>query len=483
MAGKRVAGDDELPQRLEVWLSTPGVAPDLAGPVTVTGMDRLSGGASRQSWAVDLITAKGPRRVVVQRKRPGGLGAAMGLEANLVRLAGDAGVPVATVLADTDDPSHLGGGAMVVDHVAGESVASRLLRQPDFAHARAVLPVQAAVALAAIGRMDADADGDAEAGAAGLRLDDQLELIAALHRGLDRPQPVFELALRWLAAHRPEPPPTPRVVHGDYRLGNFMVDAGGLVAVLDWELAHLGDPAEDLAWACVKAWRFGGDGVALGLADINAWVDAYVEAGGDRPDDHRLRWWLVFGTLRWGVICELQAAAHLTGMVDSVELAVLGRRVAETEHDLLGLLGLLGLPGLLGASGDEDDAVAGPGVDQAPHDAPSVDELLAVVERFLSSTVTGATTGQVRFHARVAANAVGMVRRQVADGGRAAQAHRRRLESLGVADDTELARRIADGGFDGQMAGVGAVLAAAVADKLAVSAPDYVRGVPADPWA
>ncbi len=474
MAGKRVAGDDDLPHRLGVWLSTPGVAPDLTAPVTVTGMDRLSGGASRQSWAVDITTADGPRRIVVQRKRPGGLGASMGLEANLVRLARHAGVPVATVLADTDDPSHIGGGAMVVDHVAGESVASRLLRQPEFADARTVLPAQAAAALAAIGRMDAAADD-------GLRLDDQLELITALHRGLDRPQPVFELALRWLAAHRPDPPPTPQVVHGDYRLGNFMVDATGLVAVLDWELAHLGDPAEDLAWACVKAWRFGGDGVALGLADVNAWVDAYCAAGGTRPDDHRLRWWLVFGTLRWGVICELQAAAHLTGMVDSVELAVLGRRVAETEHDLLGLLGLLGLRSEPGDH--DDDAAAGPGLDQAPHDAPDTDALLAVVERFLSTTVTGATGGQVRFHARVAANAVAMVRRQVADGGRAARAHRRRLESLGVTDDAELARRIADGGFDDQMAGVGAVLVAAVADKLAVSAPDYTHGVPADPWA
>lgn len=466
-AAEQVADDDELARRLERWLSTPGVAPDLDGPVTVTSMDRLSGGASRQSWAVDLATAAGDRRVVLQRKRPGGLGASMGLEAAVVRCAGDAGVPVATVLADTDDPSLVGGGAMVVEHVGGESVASRLLRQPDFADARGVLADQAAAALAAIGRMDPGV-------VSGLRHDDQLDLIAALHHGLDRPQPVFELALRWLDAHRPDPPAHSRVVHGDYRLGNFMVDGSGLVAVVDWELAHLGDPAEDLAWACVRAWRFGGDGAALGLVGISQWVDAYVAAGGIRPDHDRLRWWLVFGTLRWGVICELQASAHLTGMVDSVELAVLGRRVAETEHDLLGLLGFPA------AEDAGHDAVGT--LDGAPHDAPDVDELLAAVERFLSSTVTGATTGQVRFHARVAANAVAMVRRQVADGGRAADAHHRRLTALGVTDDAHLASKIANGDFDHRLDEVGSALTAAVADKLAVAAPDYASGVPADPW-
>jgi aminoglycoside phosphotransferase (APT) family kinase protein len=469
MAGDEQLGES-LGERLAAWLSTPGVAPGLPGPVVVTGMDRLSGGASRQTWSVDVNAGGSSRRIVVQRKRPGGLGAGMVLEASLIRHARDAGVPVATVLADTNDVTLIGGEAMVVDYLPGESVASRLLRQPEFANARAVLAAQAAAALAAIGAMDPNA-------VAGLRHDDQLDGVAALHRGMDRAQPVFELALRWLQAHRPDPPEHLRVVHGDYRLGNFLVDGDGLVAVLDWELAHLGDTAEDLAWACVKAWRFQGAGAALGLADIDQWVDAYVAAGGERPGQDRLRWWLVFGTLRWGVICELQAAAHLTGMVDSVELAVLGRRVAETEHDLLGLLGLLAE-----TEGSDLQVDAGSGPDGAPHDAPNVDELLAVVERFLSSTVTDATTGQVRFHARVAANAVGMVRRQVADGGRAAQAHRQRLGDLGVADDAELASRIADGQFDHRLAEVGSALAAAVGDKLAVAAPDYVRGVPADPW-
>jgi len=475
-----MTGDDLAP-RLAAWLSTPGVAPGLGGPrtgpsVSVVSFERLSGGASRQSFAATLAVgdAGHPVDVVVQRKRPGALGAAMTDEAALVRAAGEAGVPVATVLAATDDPGPLGGEVMVVARVEGETLAPTILRDERFDAARATLVDTAAAALAAVGRID-----PAARGLGWLRDDDPVALLATLHRGLGRAQPVVELALRWLDANRPPPLGAPRVVHGDFRLGNLIVHPdGGLAAVLDWELAHLGDPAEDLAWACVKAWRFGRAAPALGVGGIDAWLGAYEAAGGSRPDDDRLRWWLVCGTLRWAIICELQAAAHLGGMVDSVELAVLGRRVAESEHDLLGLLGLL-----------PDDAEPTPpaggspgGVAEAPHDPPTVDELLAAVERFVGDTVTGVTGGQVRFHARVAANAVGIVRRQLADGGAAATAHRRRLAGLGFDDDATLAAAIAAGFLDDRLDAVGRVLAGAVVDKLAVANPAYLDTPPADPW-
>jgi aminoglycoside phosphotransferase (APT) family kinase protein len=452
VAGPTTA-DGDLARGLQAWLGEPSVAPALARPVSVVGVTRLSGGASRQSYAVDLDAAGAAVPVVVQRKRPGGLGAAMADEASLVAAAGDAGVPVAPVLAATNDPAWVGGQAMVVARVAGESVARVILRDDAFATARRQLVNQAAAALAAVARIDPGPLGF-------LRDDDPVALLSALHAGLGRAQPVFDLAFRWLADHRPDPVANPVVVHGDYRLGNLIVDATGLRAVIDWELAHLGDPAEDLAWACVKAWRFAGPGVALGLGGIDEWVDAYVAAGGQRPDPGRLRWWLVCGTLRWGVICELQAAAHLTGAVDSVELAVLGRRVAETEHDLLGLLGIdvPATPPQAATQAPTQAATqaanrsapqAGAGArsvaasDGAPHDPPDVDALLAAVEGYLSTSVVDATTGQVRFHARVAANAVAMVRRQVADHGQAAASHRAGLSTLGVAVVT--ARQVAPG--------------------------------------
>ncbi|MCZ7536766.1 MAG: phosphotransferase family protein [Acidimicrobiia bacterium] len=153
------------------------------------------------------------------------------------------------------------------------------------------------------------------------------------------PHPAFELGLRWLGENPPPQRADPCLVHGDYRNGNFIVGPDGVRSVLDWELAHLGDPVEDLGWLCVKSWRFGvNDRVVGGFGDVDELLDAYERAGGARPDIDTLRYWIVFGTLKWGVICIAQAFTHLQGFVTSVELATLGRRVAETEWDLLSLL-------------------------------------------------------------------------------------------------------------------------------------------------
>ena len=448
----------------------------VVGTATTTSVERLSGGASRQSFAVTLTTASGERKVVVQRKRSGGLGARLVDEAALVEIAGRSGVRVPTVLAATDDSSVVGGEALAVDFVTGESLAPVILRDDAWQTARQILPGQAAAALAHIGQITTTDER-----LRWLRTDDPLTLIDALHHGLGRAQPVIELGLRWLAAHRP-PAVANRVVHGDFRLGNLMVDPhDGLVAVLDWELAHLGDPVEDLAWACVKAWRFGSDAPALGLCGIEHWVDLWVASGGSRPDHHRLLWWLVYGTLRWAVICELQVAAHLSGLAPSVELAVLGRRVAESEHDLLVLLGALDLSGVPdGEVAPVGDAGGSPV--EPPHDAPGVDDLLGVVESYLRNDVPGATTGQVRFHGRVAANAVGIVRRQLADAGQAGHRHQARLEALGFSGDGGLADALRSGRLDDRLDEIGAVLGPSVVDKLRVANPGYLLTPSADPW-
>ena len=153
------------------------------------------------------------------------------------------------------------------------------------------------------------------------------------------PHPAFELALRWLDARVPAPASAPRFVHGDFRNGNFIVGPDGIRAVLDWELAHLGDPIEDLGWLCVKSWRFGAnDKLVGGFGDVPDLLGAYEQAGGGAVDEATLRFWVVLGTVKWGVICVGQAFAHLTGAIRSVELATLGRRVAEMEWDVLDLL-------------------------------------------------------------------------------------------------------------------------------------------------
>ncbi|HEX4819612.1 MAG TPA: phosphotransferase, partial [Acidimicrobiales bacterium] len=145
------------------------------------------------------------------------------------------------------------------------------------------------------------------------------------------------LGFRWLEANRP-PSTRVSVVHGDFRHGNFIVNSSGLAAVLDWEISHLGDPMEDLGWLCVKAWRFGGQKPVGGFGDYDELFGAYGAAAGVDVDAEAVHWWEVLGTLKWGVICIMQASAHLGGFSRSVELAAIGRRVCEQEYDLLRLL-------------------------------------------------------------------------------------------------------------------------------------------------
>jgi len=123
-------------------------------------------------------------------------------------------------------------------------------------------------------------------------------------------------------------------VHGDFRLGNLMIGADGLRAVLDWELAHLGDPMEDLGWLCVKAWRFGSPKPVAGVGDYRELIDAYAAESGLDVDPDVVHWWEVLGTLKWGIMCIMQAQSHLSGAARSHELAAIGRRVCENEHDL-----------------------------------------------------------------------------------------------------------------------------------------------------
>jgi aminoglycoside phosphotransferase (APT) family kinase protein len=150
----------------------------------------------------------------------------------------------------------------------------------------------------------------------------------------------FEWGFRWLAVRTPQPSPTV-LVHGDFRMGNLIVDGSDLAAVLDWELVHVGQAYEDLAWFCIRAWRFGAPAslAAGGLGSIESFLLAYEAASGTTVDRVAFHWWLVLATLRWGVICRHQAERHLSGQVRSVELAAIGRRVCETEWDLLNLLG------------------------------------------------------------------------------------------------------------------------------------------------
>jgi aminoglycoside phosphotransferase (APT) family kinase protein len=240
-----------------------------------------------------------------------------------------------------------------MEHVGGDSIAPRVLRREEYGAARVALPAQLGAALAAVHGIDPGAiDGISGRGDPALEACDMWE--AELDR-IGEPLPGVEAGLRMLRLERPAPPPAPSLVHGDFRLGNFIVDAEGLAAVIDWELCHAGDPAEDIGWLQIRSWRFGNDELPVaGLGGLEPFLDAYEAAGGERPEPERLRWWEAMGNVKWAVICARQAHDHLTGLRASAELASLGRRICEPEWDLLQLLPLASSASRPGASGSKE---------------------------------------------------------------------------------------------------------------------------------
>ena len=321
---------EPLAALLAARLGDPGLT--LSTPV------RLSGGASRDTFSVDVIGGDGttlPCVVRCERGRPPGR-AQLGLagEAALLGQAARAGVPVPAVVAGGEAGAGLGAPFLVMERVEGETLGPRILRDERYRRARERLVEDCAAAAARIHTIPV-----ARAGC--LRAQSPLEEYRAVLDANGEPHPAFELAFRWLVAHRPPPGPTV-VVHGDLRLGNLVIGEDGLRAVLDWELAHLGDAAEDLGWLCVRAWRFGGRGEVAGVGAAADLLDAYRRHGGEQVEPARLRWWEVMGTLRWGIICLTQAATHRSGVHRSVELAAIGRRACQVEWDLLGLLDTAG---------------------------------------------------------------------------------------------------------------------------------------------
>ena len=297
----------------------------------VEGLRRLSGGASRETWSFDLRRADGAvDELILRRDPPGAARTGMGLEARLFAAADAAGVPVPRLIDASDDPAILGASFLVMERLEGETIPRKLLRDEEFAAARPLLAEQCGAILAKLHQIDV---GTID----GLEGSDQVTQYRAALDNLGQPHPTFELAYRWLDANRP-PPRAAAVVHGDFRNGNLMVGPHGVRAVLDWELAHTGDPMEDLGWLCTKAWRFGVDLPVGGFGTYDQLIDAYEGAGGRPVDRAALRWWEILGSWKWGIMCIMQGMAHISGAIRSVELAAIGRRVCENEWDLLELL-------------------------------------------------------------------------------------------------------------------------------------------------
>jgi aminoglycoside phosphotransferase (APT) family kinase protein len=283
----------------------------------------LAGGASKEAWAVD----SGGRELLVRRAAGGVIHRAtltLEQEFEVLRAAHEAGVKVPEPIAYLGEVE--GREAFVMERIHGETIGRRIVKQPPPG-----LDLQLAEELAKIHAIPRER----------LPFLDQGDSIARFYEELDsvaEPHPAIELGLHWVQERLPRHR-EPLVVHGDWRIGNVAVDEHGLVAVLDWEFAHVADPVEDLAWPLVRAWRFGADHLRLGgIAEPGAYLERYAELTGIAVEEEELLVWEVFGNVKWAVGCLTQSRRHLNGQERSVELAVLGRLAAEMEYELLDLI-------------------------------------------------------------------------------------------------------------------------------------------------
>jgi aminoglycoside phosphotransferase (APT) family kinase protein len=319
------ASPDELKALLAAAI--PAIAP-------IASVARLSGGASQETWLVEAADK------YILRRTPGGLprgtsetAVTLATEAAVISAAHAAGVPVPAVPWVSTDGGPVGPGYLM-QHIAGETIPRKILRDEAFATARPVLARQCGQVLAKIHAVPLNTLPPLKTNDART----QWQTYRDIYDSYDYPHPVFEVAFKWLEARLPESPGV-TLVHGDFRHGNLMIGPEGLRSVLDWELTHLGDPAEDLGWICVNSWRFGHSSkVVGGFGDIADLLAGYAEAGGGHMTEARVKFWEIFGTLKWGIMCMTMYKAFATGADASVERAAIGRRSSETEIDLVNLI-------------------------------------------------------------------------------------------------------------------------------------------------
>lgn len=402
-----------------------------------------------ESWAFDWDAGDSPRAYVLRRAPSAdymeGRPYAHVDEAALVIAAHDAGVKAPEVIGVLGDQDGMGTG-YIMRRIIGEVNPAKILAAPPPS-----LLSDLGRELARIHAVPAD-----RIPAAIPALDIAAELAEYKQRFLDYggDRPIIALAIKWCEDNLPEPAASV-LVHGDYRMGNIMVDENGLAGVLDWELSHLGDPHDDLAYGCMTVWRFGQlDRPAFGVGALEEYFAAYRQAGGAAVDPQRFHFWLIFRTLWWALGCLQMGEAWRSGADATVERVVIGRRTAEQELDLLMLL-----------EGEAPEAErnralpSSPAAPPKPNGEPATQEIVQAVRDWLRDTIKPGTSGHAKFEVAVAMNALGIVMRD--------------LDANVSAEDKAQTDAILTGAVTLADSGVLAQLRRSALDKCAVDSPKY----------
>ena len=401
---------------------------------------RLSGGASMESWGFSY----GEEQFVL-RRLPDGLsadddglrGVPLATQADIIDLARIEGVTAPEVRGRLR-PDHGLGEGFIMAKAEGETLPQKILGNPDFAKAEKNLTGQCARELAAIHRIPV------QSLPASLEYFSSAELIQLQKDKYDEiggQIPIYEYAFHWLDQNAPDPSDK-KLVHGDFRMGNLMIDHQGLTAVLDWELIRLGDPVQDLAYLCTPSWRFGHyDKLAGGFDSAESFLQAYAAASGTNVDRDRFRFWLIYSTLWWGVACMVMGQIWRSHGDRSLERTVIGRRVSEVEIDLALLLEEV-LPDQICTALDWSNPT-----DRAVTGETGYDELLIALGEWNSKTVQPNLQGHDKFQSRVAGNALGIAQRQAAWGPGFRDAANARLAAISF-DHQNLCIGLANGEID-----------------------------------
>ncbi len=379
----------------------------IPGCEALVSATRLSGGASQETYRIQAMI-DGQEQLLAMRRSPGGefsepqpAHPGLATEAKLFRCAGEAGVPEPEIYHVLTREDGLGDG-FIMEWLEGEALGARIVRSEAYARIRPHLARECGKILAKIHAIDLQDTG----------LDRNLAVIPPeefvmqtweRYQLLDTPQPMIDFTAKWLLENLPEDYRL-SLVHNDFRNGNVMISEERVVAVLDWEVAHIGDPMRDLGWICTNSWRFGGEKPVGGFGEYEDLFLGYEEESGQKIDPDHVRFWEVFGSFWWAVGCLGFVEHYRNGPDRSVERPAVGRRTSECQVDCVNLL----IPGPVELV-EEEPA-------QRSTDMPRADELLTSVRDFLRQEVMTGTEGRTSFLARVAANSIDIVNRELTLG-------------------------------------------------------------------
>ena len=293
----------------------------------------LTGGASAD---INRIIFEDNKEFIVRRsvvKDKAVMAIPKNMEAKIQKIVKEYGAPVPEIIMEFSEGAEIGEG-YVMQSVGGETIPRKILRDDSYKNIRNKLPYEIGKSLAQIHKTKLEKLQDLEK----ITFSESLEKLFIIYDSFDQPQPVFDLAFKWLENQKILDYEEV-LVHGDYRFGNFIISEKKLESIIDWELAHIGNPMEDLGWLCVRSWRFGNvNKRAAGLGDVDELIAGYEANSKIKIDKSQLDIWQLYGSLKWGIICMVQTFAHLSGAVKSLEKAAIGRRVSETEFDLMNMI-------------------------------------------------------------------------------------------------------------------------------------------------